>query len=65
MNWILLLVWWAMFVAAGDWMYALHAKWFKIPRPTLDGIQYGAMAFYKIVIFVFNLIPYLVLRLFF
>ena len=28
----LLLVWFAMFVFAGDVIYPIHARWFQIPR---------------------------------
>jgi hypothetical protein len=65
MNWILLLVWWVGFAVAGDWIYRVHGKWFQLSRPAFDATHYAGMAFYKILIFVFNLIPYLVLRLFF
>jgi hypothetical protein len=64
-NWVLLLVWWGFIVYAGDWMRKVHGKWFDLSKPTFDAIHYGAMAFFKILILVFNLIPYLVLRFFF
>ena len=64
-NWALVLVWWVLFVSASDWIYGLHAKWFKISRQTFDATNYAAIALYKVLIFVFNLVPYLVLRLFF
>ena len=65
LNWALVLVWWVFFSVAGDWIYGLHGKWIKLPRPTFDAIHYAGMAFLKILVFVFNLVPYLVLRLFF
>ena len=62
-NWILLAVWATFFCLGGSWMYGLHGKWFKISRETFDATHYAGMAFFKIVIIVFNLVPYLVLRL--
>jgi len=65
LNSVLVLVWWVFFAVAGDWIYGLHGKWFKLSRPTFDAIHYAGMALLKTLIFVFNLVPYLVLRLFF
>ena len=63
-NWVLLLVWWAMFSLAGDWMYGLHGKWFKISRQAFDVTHYAGMGLFKLLVLVFNLAPYLALRLF-
>ena len=62
-NWILLLVWWGYIALAGDWVYRLHGKWFKISRETFDAMHYGGMGLFKLLVMVFNLVPYLVLRL--
>ena len=64
-NWGVLLVWWGFVVFASDWIYGWHGKWFKLPRETFAGIHYAGMAFFKILIIVFNLVPYLALRFFF
>lgn len=59
-----LLLWWFMFFAlAHDWLYRLHSKWFKLSEEKFDAIHYAGMAFFKICIFVFNLVPYLALRI--
>jgi hypothetical protein len=65
LNWIALLFWWAMLFLAGDWVYGMHSKWFKISRETFDAIHYGGLALFKATILLFNFVPYLVLRLFF
>lgn len=64
-NWILLLIWWLFIAVAGDWVYAVHTKWFRLSRDSFDTVHYAGMAFFKMAVFVFNLVPYLVLRLFF
>jgi hypothetical protein len=64
-NWILLLIWWLFVAVAGDWVYAIHSKWFKISREAFETTHYAGMAFFKVAVFVFNLVPYLVLRFFF
>jgi len=65
LNWVVLLFWWGFLTVAGDWVYELHTKWFKISREVFDAMHYGGMGLFKLLILVFNLVPYLVLRLFF
>ena len=48
-------------LCAGDWVYRIHGKWFSISRETFNVAIYSFLALYKILIFVFNLIPYIVL----
>jgi hypothetical protein len=59
-----LLLWWVFFLLfAHDWTYRLHSKWFKISIEQFDAIHYGAMAAFKVGIFMFNLVPYFALRI--
>ena len=59
-----LLLWWFLFMTlAHDWVYRMHTKWFKLSMETFDTIHYAGMAFFKIAIFVFNLVPYLALHI--
>lgn len=62
-NYAVLILWFLVFVFARDWMYRLHGQWFKLSPERFDAIHYAAMAFYKLCIFVFNLAPYLALRI--
>ena len=64
-NFGLLIWWWSFFSFAHDLTYKLHTKWFKIPIDRFDTIHYSGMAIFKMGIFMFNLVPYLVLRLVF
>ena len=59
----LLLWWFLMFVLAHDFVYRLHGKWFKLTVERFDGIHYAGMAFFKIGIFLLNIVPYLALRI--
>ena len=57
-----LLLWWLLiFMLAHDWMYRVHSRWFKLSPETFDSIHYTGMAFFKICIFVFNIVPYVAL----
>ena len=64
-NWGLMFLWLGMFTLAGDWAYGIHGKWFGISRDTFNKVNYTGMSFYKMLVFCFNLVPYLVLRLMF
>jgi hypothetical protein len=57
----LLTYWFLMFWAAHDWIHRLHARWFKLSREQFDAIHYGGMAFFKMVWFFFNLVPWVAL----
>ena len=57
-----ILLWWFLFFTlAHDWVYQFHGKWFKLSVDKFDTIHYAGMAFYKIRIFVFNIVPYFAL----
>jgi len=62
-NWGILLWWFLFFALAHDWLYSIHSKWFNISVEKFDTIHYTGIAFYKILIFMFNFIPYLALRI--
>jgi len=57
----LLLWWFLLFTLGHDWIYRFHGKWFKLPVEKFDAIHYAGMAFFKICIFVFNIVPYFAL----
>ncbi len=57
-----LLLWWFMFFTlAHEWVYQFHGKWFKLPVDKFDMIHYAGMVFFKICIFLFNIVPYIAL----
>jgi hypothetical protein len=51
-----------LFICLGqEWVYGIHSKWFKISKEQFYAIMYGTLAFYKICIFLFNIVPYIAL----
>jgi hypothetical protein len=59
-----LLLWWFLFFSlAHDWTYRMHSKWYNISVDKFDTIHYAGIAFFKILVLVFNLVPYLALRI--
>ena len=63
LNYAVLIAWFAAFKLAGDALYRLHARWFRITRETFDALHYGGMAVYKIGVLLFFMVPWLVLRI--
>ena len=62
-NMGVLLLWFAFFLFARDWMRSVHGKWFNISPDRFDEIHYMMMGFYELAIFVLLLGPYLALRI--
>ena len=59
----LLLFWVLWLMLAHDFVYRVHGKFLKLSVEKFDAIHYAGMAFFKICIFVFNIVPYLALRI--
>jgi hypothetical protein len=59
-----LITWWALFILfANDFVYRMHRKWFNIPKENFESIHYAGIAFFKIIVFVFNIVPYIALAI--
>ncbi len=52
-----------MIIAAPDFIYRVQGQLFQMPRETFDVVLYAFLGLYKIVILVFNLVPYVALRI--
>jgi hypothetical protein len=58
-NYGVLLLWSGVFLFAHDWHYGLTAYWFRsVSGEQYDRIMLFGIAFYKISIILFNLVPY-------
>jgi len=56
-NYAFVLIWFAVFVYAHDWLYRLHGGWFKLSAQQFDAIHYAGLAVYKVGILLLNLAP--------
>jgi hypothetical protein len=59
----LLLFWVLWLKLAHDFVYRVHGKWFKLSEERFAEIHYTGMLVFKIFIFLFNIVPYLALRI--
>ena len=57
-NSSILITWLAMICLAKDFIYRKHTHWFKISKEHFDAIHYTGLTFYKIMIFIFCVVPY-------
>jgi hypothetical protein len=64
-NLVFLLIWFFFLTAGGGWMRRMHGKWFNLSEEGFAAIHYKMIAYFKLLWVMFNLTPYLVLRLFF
>ena len=58
-----ILILWFIFVSVGkDLAYGIHGKIFDISREQFNLVNYSLMGFYKLSIFLFFIIPWIVIR---
>ena len=63
-NYGLLLLWSAVFLLAHDWHYGLTTFWFRsVSTEQYDRVMFAGIAFYKILVILFNLVPFLALSI--
>ena len=58
----LLIVWGLLIVLGRRRIYSIHTRWYKLSEEEFDRIHYKGILFSKILVIVFNIVPYVVLR---
>ena len=62
-NVALLLIWFLFIVFAHDWMFRIHTRWFKLSSGKFDAIHYAGIGLFEMTVVIFNVVPYLALRI--
>ncbi|MFT4939164.1 MAG: hypothetical protein ACI88A_002198 [Paraglaciecola sp.] len=62
-DYSLLMIWFSVFTIGHDWLHLMHGKWFDLTKEQFDMFNYAGMGLFKLFIFIFNLAPYLALRI--
>ena len=57
------LFWFLVCLAAGDWVYCIHSRWFALSKHEFVVTHYCGLMFAKICIFLFFLVPYIACKL--
>ena len=63
MNFGLLALWGLLSILPHVWMYRLAGRVFRLSAEQFDAINYSGILLYKLGVLLFNLVPYLALRL--
>ncbi len=61
LNGALLIIVFLIMAAAGDGIYRIHGRWFNITREAFTLTVYCFIGAMKLVVLMFNLVPYLAL----
>lgn len=62
-NYGLLVVWFLFLVLPHEWLYRLWGKWFRLSAEQFDAINFAGMVLFKIGVLLFNVVPYVALRI--
>ena len=57
----LLTLWFVIIMVARNQIYSLHSVWYPLQKETFIAVHYAGLVFFKMTIFIFNLVPYFVL----
>jgi hypothetical protein len=56
-----LMLWGLLIVLPHGWLHRLWGRWLRISPEQFDTVNFAGILFYEILIFVFNVVPYLAL----
>jgi len=62
-NYGMLIVWFLFFLLPHEWLYRFYGRWFHLTVEQFDAINFAGMVLFKIGIMLFNLVPYIALRI--
>jgi hypothetical protein len=62
-NYTVAILWVLTIKYAYNYTYQMHHYWIPISKESFNAIHYGGIGLYKLAIFMFNLVPYLILML--
>lgn len=59
----LLMIWFLMYLMAGDFAFAIHSRLFNIDRSLFESMNYNGMAIFKMLSWLLFLIPWIALKI--
>ncbi len=60
---VLLIVWSFSWLFCPEWVYRTQKRWFPLGRETFNLVMYCFIGLFKILFLLFNLVPYIALRI--
>lgn len=58
-NLVLMTASWLILIKARAWAYGIHSQWFPISESQFNMAIYCFFGLYKVLVFVFNIVPWL------
>ena len=62
-NYGMLVIWLLLYMTPHKWIFRIWGRWFHLTVEQFDAANYAGIVIYKAGILLFNLIPYLALRM--
>jgi hypothetical protein len=62
-NYGLLALWGLLMLLPHGWLHRLWGRWYRISPEQFDTVTFAGIVLYKMLIFMFNLVPYVALRI--
>lgn len=62
-NYGILILSTVMLLTCGNWVKSIHGKIFNLSEASLDSLYFSYLGNYKLAIFIFNLVPYIALKI--
>ena len=59
----LLVLWTVILTVSPDFVYRTQRRWFPLSRETFSVVIYAFLGLFKILVLVFNVIPYVAMRI--
>lgn len=62
-NFAFLFLWFLLIAVPHGWLYRLWGRWFRLSVEQFDALNFAGIVLYKILVVLFNLVPYIALVL--
>ena len=62
-NYALLVIWFLLLALPHDGLYRLWGRWFRVTSEQFDAINFSGIVLFKLGVILFNLVPYIALRI--
>jgi len=62
-NFALLMISFVLMTLAKEWIYKIHSRWFNLSKENFDTVLYCFLGAYKLLVWVFCIIPWIALSI--
>ena len=62
-NFGLMMISFLLITLCKEWVYKTHSRWFNIPRESFDTVLYCFLGAYKLLVWVFCIVPWIAISI--